>query len=636
MRYIDLYNKTHNLRAGQAITTFGTGAMVDFIDQTLMAAAPEFWGKGRSIHDERLEKILGVNEFRMPLSVDEYEVGLPFVRFPEWYFCPACRRFKPIDEWEREYKQKYKPRNNKSSDDMKVPKCLECKGHPQLVPARIITVCEHGHIQDFPWVEWVHIQDKKNICSNPQLKIKTGSASSGLEGIKIECKCGAKTTMANSFSEDIFEKVEEKAVKINSDYDELFKCKGKMPWKGKKESCNLYPRTVQRGASNVYFPKIESSIVIPPYSDDLNVEIENSKEFEFFIRDYNKAVSRGRKDEFIKEDLNEHVENIANELRKPAESIRKIIERKILNNGSENKQTRISKNKYKEEEYRALTGDTPMEILDSRDFKIEEMDIDKYNMPHLSKVVLVHKMREVRVLTGFTRLSPPDQNFVGNDFEMSRKVRFISVKEEDTNWYPAYEVRGEGIFIELDNKMIDTWCNGNEEIGKSAQILNKQYEIISSQRGYTKREISAKFILLHTLAHLLIRELSFECGYSSASLRERIYCNDPDDEYQMSGIFIYTASGDAEGTLGGLVRQGLPDTLPKIIYNSVQRARWCSVDPVCMESRGQGRDSLNLAACHACTLVSETSCEEFNVLLDRKMIVGTLERPEIGFFSDIL
>ena len=58
--------------------------------------------------------------------------------------------------------------------------------------------------------------------------------------------------------------------------------------------------------------------------------------------------------------------------------------------------------------------------------------------------------------------------------------------------------------------------------------------------------------MLHTLSHLLISQLSFECGYSVASLSERLYCSNKEDNKEMSGIFIYTANGDSEGTLGGL------------------------------------------------------------------------------------
>lgn len=141
--------------------------------------------------------------------------------------------------------------------------------------------------------------------------------------------------------------------------------------------------------------------------------------------------------------------------------------------------------------------------------------------------------------------------------------------------------------------------------------------------------------MLHTLSHLLITQLSFECGYSIASLCERIYCADESDGMSMAGILIYTASGDSEGTLGGLVRQGRPDAFPSILKKAINNARICSNDPVCIMSHGQGRESLNLAACHTCALLPETCCEERNAFLDRGMIVGTFENKSLGFWNDI-
>ncbi len=210
----------------------------------------------------------------------------------------------------------------------------------------------------------------------------------------------------------------------------------------------------------------------------------------------------------------------------------------------------------------------------------------------------------------------------------------MSIKDEEDRWYPAYEVRGEGIFIELNSKLIDHWIQNNPRIIEHALILETRYN--EEKKDEVKRAITPKFILLHTLTHILIRELSFECGYSATSLRERIYCDLPGESDLMSGILIYTADSDSEGSLGGLVKQGDPNILPKIFINALRRARWCSYDPVCINSGGQGRKSLNFSACHSCVLLPETSCEEFNVLLDRVSLVGTLENKEIGFFKSYI
>jgi hypothetical protein len=154
------------------------------------------------------------------------------------------------------------------------------------------------------------------------------------------------------------------------------------------------------------------------------------------------------------------------------------------------------------------------------------------------------------------------------------------------------------------------------------------------QRGLEDRALSPRFVLLHTLGHLLINELVFACGHSSASLRERLYVsNTPGRE--MAGLLIYTAAGDSEGTMGGLVRIASRDNLRPVLATAVSNARWCSTDPVCMDAgkHGQGPDSCNLAACHGCALLPETSCEEFNRFLDRGLVIGTFTDPDLGFFS---
>ena len=132
----------------------------------------------------------------------------------------------------------------------------------------------------------------------------------------------------------------------------------------------------------------------------------------------------------------------------------------------------------------------------------------------------------------------------------------------------------------------------------------------------------------------MINTFIYECGYGAASLQERIYISDGPNN--MAGVLIYTAAGDSEGTMGGLVRMGNPDYLERIVEKAIESSKWCSVDPVCMEvaeNGGQGPDSLNLGACHNCALVPETSCEAFNSYLDRAMLTGTVENKKMGYFN---
>jgi hypothetical protein len=201
------------------------------------------------------------------------------------------------------------------------------------------------------------------------------------------------------------------------------------------------------------------------------------------------------------------------------------------------------------------------------------------------------------------------------------------------NWLPAIEVFGEGIFFEFNSAALEKWAKRGDVISRSG-ILNATYQnsfLAKAVPGILRPE----FIMIHTFAHLLINQLSFECGYGSSSIRERLYCDRCGDTMRMRGVLIYTASGDSEGSLGGLVRQGESGRLEDTVVSAIENARWCSSDPICIQSKGQGPDSCNLSACYNCTLLPETCCEMGNRLLDRGFIVGTLNNAELGFFNDI-
>lgn len=637
-----LLNKiTHSVRASQAVLQYGVGAMVDFPEQTLMTAAPETWeGSVVEIHDERLEKVLHVDFFGMPGSKDDerYKSGIAYSRFPEWYFCPQCRSFKPLKEWIHEYNSSPKCKKSSENDpymvkNLKCPSCFQ-----ELVVARIIVACGHGHIDDFPWVKWVHAKNlfgAKKICENPRLRFTTSASSTeGLEGLTITCEnCNARATLKGAFDKNALENLDKA-----TGYEYGFACTGRHPWKNTKESCEEYPHVLQRGGSSVYFPMTVSSLVIPPYSSQLTTKIQRS----VFFSDLKKAItesiktlssigieiSQEVKEKVISQKISEYASKIGRDIGQTEDAVKPILIRRWSGTIDDNYTT--ASVKYRAEEYEALSGEVVQEDKNG-EFVREAVDVEQFDLPYVKNISLIHKVREVQALVGFSRLEPLDDDNPNN----SGKIKKVSIKEDSTNWYPGYDVRGEGIFIELDEEAIDVWRTNNTGVQRRVDQLNENYA--KSYYGDIRpRTISAKFLLLHTLSHLLMKQLSFECGYNIASIKERIYCSEASEGKNMSGILIYTASGDSEGTMGGLVRQGRPDTFPAIFKRAVEGAMTCSNDPVCSLSMGQGRDSLNLSACYACTLVPETSCEEFNVFLDRGVIVGTYEEPEIGFFSGFI
>ncbi len=587
------------LRRSQSIAPFGVGSIIDLPNESIMPLSIDFWPKnmGVLIYDERLQRRLGVSYFKMIPSQEEMpDGGVPCVRFPKWLFCPKCRSFKPINVWIDRYKDKY-------HEIFYIPECDVCR--VKLVPSRFIVACEKGHIDDFPWVTWAH---KGDLCSNPDLEIRTGGISSGLTGIRVLCKsCGAHNNMAGAFSEDAH-----------------IKCSGYMPWLGKHEKCDAVPRTLQRGASNTYFAQVINSIVIPQYTDSIYQKIKETSVWRYLVEQEGLDESQTK---LI-------VEIIAKEIGSDVEEVSIAVDKLLKSNSDE--RSDHSEIDYRYDEYRAFQGLLGRDESVTSDFELEVIDGNNYQIHGIESITLVHRLREVRALVAFSRIHPLDRHEIPDEDKENGSAYAVSVRGKRVrDWLPAVEVRGEGIFIQFAQDKLKSW-ESDSGVTKRTEVLNSRYNQMAEERGFSPRVITPRFIFLHTLAHLLIRQLSFECGYGSASLRERIYCNESADQPNMAGILIYTASGDADGTLGGLVRQGKPDFFSALVSKAVASGYWCSSDPLCIESQGQGLGSLNLAACHACALLPETSCEEFNRLLDRTLVVGLPDDPKIGFLSCML
>jgi len=247
-----------------------------------------------------------------------------------------------------------------------------------------------------------------------------------------------------------------------------------------------------------------------------------------------------------------------------------------------------------------------------------------------TSINLVPRLRETRAMCGFDRVQSRDQVA-----QIDRK-RMLWIADPD-QWLPGYVVIGEGIFLNLNPIAVSSWKAQNvRSLTPRINLLQVNQQRAKLAGRKPNLIVGPEFLLIHTLAHLLINRLVYECGYQAASLRERLYCA-PDGG--RLGILIYTASGDSDGTMGGLVRMGEPDRMVATIRRALEGARWCSADPVCGDiggTAGQGPDSVNLAACHVCALVPETSCETGNRFLDRAVLVGTLADPSIGFFPESL
>ncbi|GJL75948.1 MAG: hypothetical protein NMNS02_20540 [Nitrosomonas sp.] len=385
--------------------------------------------------------------------------------------------------------------------------------------------------------------------------------------------------------------------------------------------CGNEMQTSQRGASNIYFPVVYSSIYLPLWAEKTPSSITRALENQKYWQKITCSLEDGK----ISKDI---CDVFATALGLDEEKFYRAAVRKYEEKESNQE---IDEESFRYAEYEAFLnerGDF------ASDLYVNKQKIEEYEdciKGFFENIVLIEKLRETRALGGFTRLIPPGERDDAGDTDRSQDIKI----SDEIRWLPAVIVRGEGIFLEFKEEMLNKWTksSGAEE---RIQALLRKFNQSRIGRGITSVEHGAKFFFLHTFAHMLIKQLCFDCGYGSAALRERIYCEDQSPENKMQGVLIYTAAGDSEGTMGGLVRQGETGRLEKIMQRALQDAMWCGADPICIESPGQGTGNSNLAACHNCCLLPETSCEQGNRFLDRALLVGIPENRKIGFFSQII
>lgn len=276
----------------------------------------------------------------------------------------------------------------------------------------------------------------------------------------------------------------------------------------------------------------------------------------------------------------------------------------------------------------------PEGAAENRDFKLTRVEPPKGFEKLLESTVLVERIREVRALIGFTRI---ESNADFSEATANDQVRLTKLSRESPKWLPASEVRGEGIFVRIRERALLNWQDRPE-------VQQLQREFLDSQKAWrTLRKLQPaiehfpgiRLVLLHSLAHALMRQIVLDCGYTAASVRERLYSRQPgEDGGPMAGILLYTAAPDSEGTLGGLVELGDPITLGRHLQQALESMRLCASDPLCAEHRPDtlGR-TIQGACCHACQFAPETSCERGNRYLDRSVLVDTFAAAGTAFFD---
>jgi hypothetical protein len=380
--------------------------------------------------------------------------------------------------------------------------------------------------------------------------------------------------------------------------------------------CDEEPRAVLLGATNSWFPITLSALAIPQTKDPLSQLIQDGWAF-FEDLESEAEVSVAVK-MLAKTAALPGIDKYA------SSSIWSAIE--VYRTGGE--PDMVGEADIKGPEWNVLTeANPPTDYPHFMSKKVgKPAGFDKY----ISRVLLLERLREVNALLGFTRVEAPEESGDPNE-----RPQMASLSRGKPDWVPANQVHGEGIFIQFDEQALVAW-ESLEAVKKVDQMLRGGHTGWRNSRHLDPNEgyPGIRYAMLHTLSHLLIRELALECGYNAASIRERIYADTSGDQNQ-AGILIYTAAADSDGTLGGLVDLGKPENLGRLLEQALSRSKICSSDPLCSEHDAEKDRSLHGAACHACSLVAETSCERGNRYLDRSLLMPTLECADAAFFKDL-
>ncbi|MDG6912541.1 MAG: DUF1998 domain-containing protein [Nitrososphaerota archaeon] len=576
------------IRPSKLVMTFGPGSILDLpVRESLMIRDPSRWGESRRIDEIRLAAILGVDHFGEPVGGSDGHnrgtEGVPAIDFPRIRYCPECKMLQT-----NLYCQNHSGKGG-------------TRDHKTMGP-RLVAACPSGHIEDFPWKLWIHC----DCAPGTERLFLVGGGAATESDLNLRCDtCGKHKDLQGA-----------------TGWMNWARCRGQRPWVGDSETCSHALKGLMRGASNVYFPSLRSSLSIPPYSSPLHRVIEPYRNVAYA------NWQEGTIPDWIR---------VTTNLRRKLEDKTFTIEE--MTQGFDEMYNVTRTQRIKDDEWRVLTN--PSQTGPEDDFHARQLDIEGSHLRDwFESVTVVSRLREVMALRGFTRIKPEGHAVDGPDPQappLEVQVQTwqtcrssVGDAEEAPGpelWMPGVELFGEGIFFEFSRGMAAQWSRSND-----LRILPMLRSPRRPSRGAEVDLDDPRLVLVHSFAHLLIRELSLACGYSAASLRERLYVSrGSNSQPEMSGVLVYTSSSDSEGTLGGLVAQARnANALLEHVRRTVAASSICSQDPLCADHDPRPTHDPWGASCHACTQLPETSCEQLqNRLLDRLSIAD----PGTGYFA---
>ena len=595
-------NQRGTIRRSQAITTFGVGALVDLPHHSAVVGGLDEWP--HTLDDEiseprlaeKLRRLTGGPPPRLiappaaPEAPWESGRGIPAYLFPTWFV-----------ERQPEDRTGSEPQRERRSRRLVSRKALDQKLRLErrpVVATRFVRACPRGHVDDLDWYRFVH---KPSDPCLGELRLDESGTTGDLSELIVRCSCGAQRVFA-----------EAKLVGT------LGPCSGQRPWLGThaREACEEHARLLIRTATNAWFPQIVSVLSLP----------DRGSELDRVVADLWGVLQRVEKKKQLKQ--------VVALVPAVAAGLAGFRNRDILEAIRQRRSPQSAERPVKQVELDAIL-DAPEGFGDDipvdPDFHARRLPARIWQRSggrsdgRVAAVVQVHRLREVMALAGFTRFEAVTRNIDG-EYESDVERAALAL---DASWFPAVENRGEGVFVQLAADAVREWF-ARPAVAERLDLLATGQERWNEGRKKPRVFPGGPYVLLHTLAHLLIQSVAMRCGYPAASIRERIYVDETAERY---GVLLYTASADAEGTLGGLVEQArwTCDHLEV----ALDTAALCSNDPVCAHHEpGASREErwLHGAACHGCTLVAETSCEMQNDYLDRALVAPVIGCADAAFF----
>ncbi len=638
--------KVGSARPSSLLYTYGPGSIMDLPQFTVMPTGLDEWDRiwrrrdslPQAIHAPRLREVVRMM-LRSPdvqlrphpwqpkkhiRSAEGNDLGVPARVFPQWLRCTGCDMLGMLSQFD--YRNTHPFRT-----DLATFEHTKCNGRSgsrsgkamrrTAVPARYLLACVDGHLDEFPYELWVHRGQRCSRAEVPALKMEDRTAGKGASAIIYCASCDMRRPMNEAQGE--------------AGKAKLPQCRGRHPHLDAFEpkGCRHDTKLMLVGASNLWFPATQSIIVMPESqqekADDLADRIRTT----------------------LGDKLAKYQHNL--------DMIRDLLE------------DRVDVTSLSDEELAQAVGaaSAPQATLEEQEEKIRDWDpVDllvpewRYLLldilgprvedprsglslasrqrghtlqPEVTRVLAVEKLRKVNALVGFTRIDDMDR--VG---DLPRRLAPLT-RTSRPAWTVATEDRGEGIFLQLDEDKVAAWEKRvlDTEVWQAhreshRRNFERRFSETAGQVNPDSRLKPPRYWLVHTFAHILIRELALTCSYSAASLSERLYAwPEAKGREPAAGLLICTTASDSDGTLGGLVQLSEPTRLERVVADALRKATRCSSDPVCaMRTPQKPEDFLHGAACHCCVMASETSCERANRFLDRRFLLD-LPGSNLGYFS---